>query len=43
MDELINNLRLAFQQGIDELDWMTDVTKQAPGQTGQDLLPDRLS
>jgi putative endopeptidase len=28
MDGLINNLRLAFQQGIDELDWMTDVTKQ---------------
>lgn len=27
MDELITNLREAFHQGIDELDWMTDATK----------------
>ncbi|CAN5209321.1 M13 family peptidase [soil metagenome] len=28
MDELVENLRRAFKQSIDELDWMSDATKQ---------------
>lgn len=28
MDELVDNLRAAFREGIEELDWMTDETKE---------------